>query len=346
MSDSEAKTVRPSQRKLRRARERGQVAQRRDLQRVVTTLVGLAVVVLLAGSAWSIGSDLAGAALDQVAQGVYGPGPLMETAADALLMGLRVLIGAIALAAVVTALILNRGFVLALPGLVPNISHLDPIKGMSRVFGKRSLIELLKSLLRLAFSLILLAGLALWTLPDLAHLNWCGPGCAFDAALSIAAAVLLCVLSVAAVAAVIDLPVQNALFESEQMMTRSEETRERKDMHGAPEIRREQRRLRNEAARQKHRTGARHATLVIFGNGAAAAIRYVPAEHAAPILVARGTRNGEAALLDAATRGGVSLYRDGSLAADLARGRPGTPVPQPFYTRTAAALAAAGAIRR
>ena len=343
MSGSEEKTLAPSQRKLRKAREKGQIPMQRDMRLLVVTAAGLLFLWAAATRIAAYFATLAALALDRIAEPEAAFAPVLSYALAEGGRLMAMLFLALLAALVVSSIVLNRGVIFTTHPLTPKLSNMDPVKGLGRMFGARGMSELGKSLVRMILSLAAVA-LVFWlTVGSLVHLPATGVAGVAEAALWLGAIVLGAILFVAAVAAVLDLPLQAWLFQRDQKMTRTEQKLENKDMHGAPEIRKALRRLRNEAARLPGKVGLPKATLVIFGDGAAVALRYVRAEHTVPIVVARGQGDRADALLDAARPLGVPHYRDAALAARLVVGTgPGNPIQPSEYGDVARAIGMTG----
>lgn len=342
MSSSEAKTNPASDKKLREARRKGQVAQQRDFGAVVALATGC-------GFLWIALPHLIGlaeGALDAAFTGVTDPGTRIAGLVPSLVREAATLMGQLFLmligAAVLTSLVLHGGAIFSLDPVSPKLSNMDPVKGLGRIFGKRSLAELAKNLLRLlvgaaATALILRRGI-----PALLNTPSCGLSCLLVTLGAILAMLFAAYVLIGLLFAVPDLKLQQSLFLEQMKMTKSEVKRESKDANGTPEIKNAQRRVRAEIANTVTKLGVRHATLVIFDEDVAVGLRYVKSEVGVPILVARA--RGEAAagrLLGGAQLHLVPLWRDGRLARGiLDDAKLGQPAPQAEFQGIAHALAA------
>ena len=142
------KTEQPSQQRLDKAREEGQVARSREL----TTFV-----LLMAGGAglWFLGSAITQKLIKVLRDGltldkglVYDTTQLLPhlhtLSFDALLALLPFLL-ILLVAAAASPLLLN-GWLFTLQPLQPKFSKLNPIAGIGRMFSTNSLVELLKAL--------------------------------------------------------------------------------------------------------------------------------------------------------------------------------------------------------
>ncbi|MEM8848927.1 MAG: EscU/YscU/HrcU family type III secretion system export apparatus switch protein [Pseudomonadota bacterium] len=338
MSGSEERLLKPSARKLRKAREKGQIPMQRDTRLLVVTMGGLLFL-------WTSLDDVADHFMDSAAYAIallQDPSRSYdEIIARSAAAGIRILGKLVAILVgllIVSSIVLNRGLVFSFDPLTPRLSHLDPAEGLKRIFSLRTLADLGKSLLRLAFAIV-----GIWLV--LRHLGSallyaprCGMPCLLDVTLMLAALVLLVIVVAAVIVAVLDLPLQARLFERDQKMTKSEAKAENKDMNGAPEIRTALRRLRREAAADRGgKLGVTRATLVVAGDDEAVAIRYVKAEFGIPVIVAkiRGSDRMDA-LGNQTTALSLPVFHDADLTRRILRGaRAGRPIRPTEYSDTA-----------
>ncbi|MCU0911457.1 MAG: EscU/YscU/HrcU family type III secretion system export apparatus switch protein [Rhodobacteraceae bacterium] len=341
MSSSEARTLKATPRKLRKAREKGQVPVQRDTRLFVTTFAALgylwvmlpAFVALFEESMAAAVAGLAepeGGVARQIAAGLSGAGRLVGGLAAVILA-----------TAVIATLVLNRGLVLSVEPLKPKLSNLDPVSGLKRIFGVRAVVELAKSLVRLVA-----AGAAIFVVlyqaaPSILNAAGCGMACLADLTLSLLAIEAAVFFAIGAAFAAADLPLQVWLFDRTQKMSVSEMKREQKDVYGSLEVKRELNRLRRDAARSTARGGLRHATLVVFGQNHAVGLRFDKRETRVPVVVARASGDGVARFLDGVRLHALPHYRDETLARRLhATARPGAAVPREEFAHVARVLMA------
>lgn len=341
---SEEKTLPPSEKKLREARRRGQVPSPGDLPIALGLAAGVGVVALAGvGMAGVLRETLEAALADLAADDPAARAPALAAALgrEGTLLTLA-LAAAVLLARVLPTLIVHGGPVVSLSPLSPNLSALDPIKGIGRVFGLRALVELAKALIRGAACLAVAWAVLRWGIASLIHGPACGLNCLVEATLLLAALILAGSVLMALMIGVLDVPIQRWLFQRDHKMAVSEMKREMKESFGAPELRQARDRLRREAAGSDDLSALRHASLLVLGGGCVVALRYVRSESDVPTVV--GWAKGERLepFLTAADPLGISAIHDPDLARALAKGEPGRPVPRETYGGVAAALAAGG----
>ncbi len=346
-SSTEEKTLPPTAKKLRDARIKGQLAKAPDM---VTAAAGIALLGYVFGAADWIGDKMRGgllAAADLVtlpfddALRLLVPtlgGVLVQTAGPALALTV--------LAVVASGVAVNGGFLLTLEPLMPKLSHLDPIKGIGNLFALKSLVELLKSVVKAGLLGAVALKLALAAAGTLVQVPFCGPGC-----IGLTAAAMLRPLVAAAsglylVSGGLDMLLQRWLFLRDMKMSVTEQKRERKDQDGDPHVRGAQRNVRREATTAE-RLGLARATMMIGGTGNALGLRYVRGETGFPTVVCRARGEEAAALMVAeARRAALPLYWDNALADAMALVlRAGVRIKPEFFQRVAQALYASGAIK-
>lgn len=342
---SEEKSLPASDKKLRDARKKGQIAKAPDFAS------GLAMLVLL-GTLWLGGEWLFAAmrhGLDLAAQAAALPDsePLARVPSDMARLAAPLLLVPLLLSLVAIVLFqvaANRGPIVALEPLKPKLENIDPFKGMKRLFGMRNWVELAKSLVKAALFGVALALGTAGALGSAAQSSLCGLACLAPVLKAALTPLVWSAIAIMLLAGLADLLLQRWLFLREMRMTKTEAKRERKDQDGSPEIKGARSRLRRQATTGE-RLGLSRAVVLIAGDGYAVGLRYVPGETEVPIVVCRG-RGAQAANLMADARGqDIPLYHDPDLAAGLAaRTAPGEAVPPPLFKGVATAMFATGVL--
>jgi type III secretion protein U len=320
MSDSEEKTLDASDKKLNDARKKGQVPRFADATTAAVLVTGAGLLLILLPRFYSLSQDMvirtAAAAADPAS---YDPAPHLVLLGQAAATVVLPLFGALLAAVVLVTILLQKGIVFAVDPLTPKAENIDPVQGFKRLFGLRALSDLVKALVKLILVITCLAAILLLFGGDLLML----PGCGFDCSAAVYGKLIrllvFAIVAVLVILAVLDIPVQSALFAREMKMSVTEQRREFKEMTGDPTILQERARLRHEdQSAPPARRAIERATLVILGDGMMAAYRYVPEEMGLPVLIAR-SRDPERtkSFLRTAVERAIPVYRDAALAADL-----------------------------
>ena len=318
-NDSEEKTLPPSAKKLNESRKKGQVPKSRELVTAVLTVTAFGVLALRGPAAFDqLRAELGAVgslATDQpfstalgtiawqlgiVAAGVLGP-------LFALLVA-GVVVGNIAV---------NGGLVLALDPVLPKLERLDPVEGFKRLFALRSLIELVKTLVKLTLVLTTAFLLLRGALAPLVQQPSCDLACAPGLLRDLLQPLLIAACLGFLVVGTLDIGIQRWLFRRDMRMTRTEQKRERKEQEGDPLLKRHHKREQRSAAQSRMRAGLRNATFVVRSGTVCCAMRFAPPDAQVPIMVARARDEAASLLTAEARRRGVPVVYNPAVAAAL-----------------------------
>lgn len=319
-NSSAEKTEDPTERKLRNAREEGQVARSVELPAAAVT-IGAILTLFFIGGYW----------IKQMAE-IFASGfkfdrktldnpDLMVTAFAHQIGEAFLLIVPVLLVTAVLAILSSGatgGYLFSLKSTLPKFSKLSLLSGFKRMFGANAAIELLKAILK--FSLVTIV---LWALvsrqrdpmmqlgqmaiePALAAAGW-----------MIAESALWLSLSLLVIA-LIDAPYQKYSFIKRMRMTKQEVKDEMKDMEGQPEIKQQIRRRQREMANNRMIQKVQDADVVITNpEHFAVALSYDPTGDGAPILLAKGSDHMAARIREEAEKHGVEMFAAPPLARAL-----------------------------
>jgi type III secretion protein U len=318
---SEEKSLPPTDKKLRDARRKGQVARSQDL---VSGVVLLLCSVYLA---WRIPYLLARIeALFDSAASIY-EGPMddaaVRLATDALTLCAEILWPLLLLtvtAVIASSVIAMGGFVLSTEPIKPKLEHIDPVAGFKRIFSMRSIVEFSKSLFKCIALAAALIGVYRWRLAEIVNAAQCGMDCVASTTRHLLVPLVLITVIAILVTGLFDLKLQSWLFRRDMRMTHSETKRERKDTEGNPEIRRERNRQRRDNRVHVRERGIRHATLVLVSDAWVIGLRYTRGVTPAPIVVVREPAAAAADTLAQASGLGIPVMPAADLADAIARG--------------------------
>lgn len=314
--------------KLRRAREKGQVARGMDLG-FVGSLLALALAALFAGPGFvarlmelmrlslTSGIDIAGTGSRGEPAGVLAVvgGVYWLAFEPLLLLGLMLMVLLILL-----ELLQLRGFIFTTEPLKPDFSRLNPAKGLKRIFTMRMLKELVKNIIKLVvysgLAWVMIAG-AVETYGDALP----NAGALGQAMAGGAQRLLLAFIAAAFAFMVLDQLITRGEFRKQMRMSRREVTREAKEREGEPRLKQKRKQLHQEMRKQAEGLGRLDGSdfLVTNPEHFAVALSYDPARMEAPVVRARG-RNHFAQLLKRKARLlGLPVIADPALARALYR---------------------------
>lgn len=344
MADSaQDKHLPPTARRLKQARDEGQVARSRDLAHFAAVAAGLGLVMAAAPQATAWLRDLLASGLRFDVRTVATPAAMLDRFA-ALMVPALLVAGALGLAMLtvaVAAAVLSGGWVFTLKPVQPNFGKLNPLAGLGRLFSKAQLGEMLKAVL-LALLLGVVGAAYLWNhLEDFALTQSMGlPGAFAAASDRIVGGLWLLVLMLALFAAV-DVPLQRFLHTSRLKMSVQEVKEEMKQQEGSPEVKGRIRQRMREVARRRMLAAVPSADLVVMNpTHYAVALKYDDGRDGAPRIVAKGLDLLALKIRDIAREAKVPVLEAPPLARALyAHGELDREIPFALYSAVAQVLA-------
>ena len=314
------KTEEATARKLRNARDDGQVARSVELPAAAVT-IGAILVMYFIGSAWMsrVAAIFAqGFKFDR--KTLDNPELLVTTFASQIGESFLLIVPILGVTAVLAILASGAtgGYLFSLKSVLPNFGKLSPLQGFSRMFGTKAAVELGKAILK--FSLV---ATVLWTLVNsqldqLMALGQMGlePALA-HAGIMIGESALWLSLSLLVIA-LIDAPYQKFAFMKRMRMTKQEIKDEMKDMEGQPEVKAKIRQRQREMANAKMIQKVKDADVVITNpEHFAVALSYDPTGDGAPILLAKGSDFLAQRIREEAEKHGIEIFSAPPLARAL-----------------------------
>jgi flagellar biosynthesis protein FlhB len=198
----------------------------------------------------------------------------------------------IMLTVVVSALLVNImqvGFLFSSEAITPQVSKIDPIKGLKRLFSVRSIAELIKSIFKICIVGIVAYVVVKGEINNMLNLmdqNVWGMMIYFG---RICFKILLATTIVLIVLAILDYIYQRWEYEKSLRMTKQEIKDEYKNTEGDPLIKARIRRIQREVAHKRMMAQVPKADVIITNpTHLAVAIKYDPENMMAPTVVAKG----------------------------------------------------------
>lgn len=337
------RTEEPTARKLRKAREEGQVARSIELPAAAVVIGSFLLILMTGGWLMTRLADLFVSAFmfntKTLAKPELLPAALGESLHQAFVLFIPLILLTIVLALVASGL--TGGFFLSLKAVAPKASKLDPLQGFKRMFGTHALVELGKAILKFVLvTAVLWASMAANTDTLVAIGRMSLEPALWAAGVMIAKSAVWVALSLAVIA-MIDVPFQKYEFLKRMRMTKQEVKDEMKDIEGRPEVKAQIRRRQREMSNARMMQRVKEADVVITNpEHFAVVLEYDPAGDGAPVLVAKGTDFMAQNIREEAARHGVQIFQ----APPLARALYFTteleqPVPEALYHAVAQVIA-------
>jgi flagellar biosynthetic protein FlhB len=318
--DSAERTEEPTAQRLTKAREEGQLARSVELP-TAAVLITATLFFSLAGNYMFHRLGTLFSSQLQFDRKVMDkaellPGIFFQSVVDAYILILPVMF----LLAVVAVLstVLSGGLVFSIGMIAPKFSKLDPMAGLSRIFGIKALIDLGKALIK-----FFLISLILWmsvtnNIEDLVTINRMDLGTAIHHAGNMILDACFWMSMGLIVIALADVPLQHYQTNKRLKMTRQEIKDEMKNSEGRPEVKATIRRRQREMANGRMMEKVKDADVVITNpQHFAVALSYDPNSDGAPTLIAKGTDELAQRIREEAKKAGVYLFEAPELARAL-----------------------------
>lgn len=289
--DKSEKTEEPTERKLQKAREEGDVAKSQEISGWFTLAAGLAVVAFMAPGFTRALTKAMTVFLEQphllsldsgAAMGMLGRS-LIELA---LILGL---VYALLMVAAASGNLVQHGLLWTPKKIAPKLNKLNPVEGLKRMFGPQGWVNFLKGVGKIILVGVAIA-LVLWPRRhDLASFPMVSPARMLSEVHGAAVMLLIAALIAYAVIAALDFMFQRREFIQRNKMSRKELRDEYKETEGDPMVRAKLRQIRQERAQKRMMSKVPDAAVVITNpTHYAIALEYEQGRTLAPICIAKG----------------------------------------------------------
>jgi flagellar biosynthesis protein FlhB len=349
--DNDLERTQPaSPRRLEQAREEGRVARSQELG-AFAVLGAAGLTIWLAGGPLLAGfTGVMRRGLTISHEAAFAEERMLHGLAEQGLGGFLVVapVLGVAFIAALAAPLLLSGWVFTLNPLQPDFSRLDPLKGLSRIFSVRGLIDLAKALAKVMVvggvaALAIVSGLdaMLGLLKE-------SPGAALTHAAVLVGWTLILLVGGILLVVAVDVPFQLWHHSRELRMSREDVRRESRENEGDPLIKARIRSLQREAARKRMMAEVPKADVVVTNPAHyAVALSYREGSMRAPRVVAKGRDLVAARIRELAHSHNVPLLEAPPLARALYRHADlGAEIPEKLYTAVAEVMAYVLQLRR
>lgn len=337
--DKSEKTEQPTERKLKQARDKGDVPKSQEIPGWFILAAGLGIIAVLSpglsrGMAESLSLFFANAH-----QLSLEPAEAIDMATSTA-MRIGAVVGFAFLALIAAAILGNtvqQGVMFTASKLEPKLSKLNPMEGFKRLFGPQGWVNFFKGVGKMGLVSIAIA-VVLWPRRDqLAAM----PGLDLVAVLSLlrdaAMQLMLAALIVYALIAAADFFFQRHEFNERNKMSRKEIRDEMKDTEGDPMVRAKLRQIRQERAQRRMMAKVPDAAVIITNpTHYAVALEYEQGRTPAPVCIAKGVDAAALRIRELAEEHGIPIVEDPPLARALhATADLDAPIPVDHYKAVA-----------
>ncbi|MBE6382383.1 MAG: EscU/YscU/HrcU family type III secretion system export apparatus switch protein [Lentisphaerae bacterium] len=335
------KTEMPTPKKLRDAREKGQVCTSKD---IVSTAI---LIVLFAVLGW-----MGMALMDDMESLLrFLSGAISENSEGAVLQAgqltsfyiLKHSFVFVAVAAVIGIVgnVAQIGFLFTFEPLIPKLEKLNPVEGAKKIFSMKNLFEFLKNVVKVSFLSYLLYKIIWASVPELLTMCYGTVDDIFPSLMLMLKRLAIYTAFGYIVIAIVDRIFQGRNFTKQMMMTKDEVKREYKEMEGSQEVKQAQREFRNEILNGPEPAKAAKESSVVVTNPThlAVGIRFKAEESPLPRVCALGAGKVARIIRETALAEGIPIIEDRPLARALyANGKIGDFIPDSLIEPVAEVL--------
>jgi type III secretion protein U len=308
----------PTPKRLKEARDKGQVAKSQDVNSTVL-LVG---TLLYSAIIWPFALQwLGGLALLSIklsSEPFEAALPIMMAASQNVFFYLVMPLMALVVVLGIASNFFQVGAIMSLEPVKPSLKKLNPMEGIKKIFSMKSLVEFLKSVAK-----ILIVGtvvvMAVWGLiGSLIEIPFAGINGIFEVLPGILLPVTINTVIAYAVIAAFDMFYQQKQHIKGLRMTKDEVKREYKEMEGDPMIKSKRKQLHREMAMNDQAQNTRKASVLVTNpTHYAIALYYEPGKTKLPVVVAKGEGTFALRMMEIAKEADVPIMRNVDLAQAL-----------------------------
>lgn len=335
------KTEMPTQKKLRDARQKGQVCTSKD---IVSTAILVVLFVLLGWMGVALVDD--SSMLLSFVGGRLGGDPFEATQPA---MGLTAFVICkhsflFVLVAAIIGIAANAaqiGFLFTFEPIIPKLEKLNPVEGAKKIFCMKNLFEFLKNVVKVSFLGYLLYKIIWASVPELLSMCYGTIDDVFPCLKLMLKRLAVYTAFGYIVIAIVDRIFQGRNFTKQMMMTKDEVKREYKEMEGSQEVKQAQRQFRDEILNGPDPVKATKQANVVVTNPThiSVGVRFDAEEAPLPRICVMGVDKVAKVIRETALAEGIPIMEDVPLARSLyANGRIGEFIPDDFLEPVAEVL--------
>jgi flagellar biosynthesis protein FlhB len=342
-ASSEDKTLPATAQRLKKAREEGNIPRSKDLSNLSVLGGGAAILMMLLPSGFEALRSALSAQLRFNHTSLQQPELLVERLIAAFSNGLMTYLplGILVAAIAVGVTFASGSWAISTKPIMPDLSHLSPLKGIGRLFSKQQLFETAKlSVLTVIVGSVgwhflsshLEPFASLLMRPLEGALGQLGQWMMLGVATLMGVVVLV---------ALIDFPMQKFLYGERMKMGKQEVKQEHKQSEGDPQMKGKRRQRQRELAQRNSISAVPRADLVVMNpTHYAVALQYDDATMNAPRVIAKGSDLIAMKIRDVAKANDIPVLQAPMLARALyAHAEIDGEIPSALYTAVAQVLA-------
>ncbi|MDR3043538.1 MAG: type III secretion system export apparatus subunit SctU [Desulfovibrio sp.] len=315
MSD---KTEQPTPKRLREAREKGDICKSQDVGSALTVLAVGAYLAIKGGDIFAEIMAVTELSMRQITLPFDQALPLLATAVTRGAIGIVLPVVGLAMCVGLLANLAQTGVLFALKAAMPKLENMSPGKWFKKVFSVRNAVEMLKNCIK-----VTVLGWAVWkVLSDHMRGLFAIPDGGIGGLLTVlgitARDMVLISAAVFCVIAALDYMYQRWQYNKQHMMTKDEVKREYKEMEGDPHIKGKRKQLHQEMITQNTLSNVRKAKVIVTNpTHYAVALDYEKDRTPLPVILAKGEGLLAKRMVEIAREEGIPVMQNVPLARSL-----------------------------
>ena len=312
------KTEQPTPKRLRDAREKGQIAKSKEVA-TCASIVGLFIYLW-----FFFGNYLERCKYLVGSTSPYLSAPFERALVTCLKIGFQEF-ALITLPFVLTAMVLvvlaylvHIGFLVSLEPIKPDIGKINPVQGIKRIFSMSNLLELMKSIVKIALLGTIIYLILKANFKNLLYIHRGDIQTAQDVLTAILRQLTVYVSALFIVVAIIDYFFQKHLHIRKLKMSKEDIKREYKDREGDPYFKQRRRQLQMEMATDDMAAKIKQSTVVLTASNHTAVVLYFEmGKTPLPVVMVKGKNIIAEKIKAMARTHGIAIYEDAGLAQRL-----------------------------
>lgn len=344
--ESSEKNEKPTAKRLKEAREKGQVIKSVEITSGIQLLVLVAYFLLTGYTLIDQASALIRSSIDQLQQPVVMALARIGTQCMAVFIHIMGILGGALVLMTILSGIAQVGPLLATKAVEFKGEHINPINNAKQLFSLHSLFELSKSLLKVGGLTLIFGYLLIHYAPSFGYLAYCGSSCAIPVFTTLMSWILGALIACYVVFSLMDYSFQRYNTMKQLKMSHEEVKREHKDSDGDPHIKQKRRQLQQEVQSGSFAKNVQRSTAVVRNpTHFAVCLFYHPDDAPLPIVIEKGKGERAALIVKLAEQQGIPVVENIMLARALHRDVDcGNTIPEPLFEPVAAILRMAMAL--
>ena len=317
---SSDKTEQPTPKRLREAREKGDVPKSQDMAPALTVLALVVYFIAKGEDIFFELQDMTNAVFSTVGMPFDQAFGLAITGVAKASLAIVAPIVALVMAAALIGILGQVGVLIAVKAAIPQMDNINPSKWFKKIFSIKNAVDFLKNVIK-----VTVLGVTAWmVMRDHMRELFLIPGgdirILWATLGSTAKDLTLNVAGVFCVIALLDYLFQRWQYNKQHMMSKDEVKKEYKEMEGDPHIKSKRKQLHQEMISQNSLGNVRKAKVLVTNpTHYAVALDYEKDKTPLPVIVAKGEGALAKRMIEVAKEEGIPIMQNVPLARDLFR---------------------------